>query len=80
MHRHVTHPGVLVASDVLNRPGQRYLPDLVEQRVEHHAYLHPCQRCTEAEVSAATEGQVRVRVPGDVEGVRLGEHRLVAVG
>src|ERR1700730_12556395 len=80
MHRHVTDPGMLVASDVLHRSGELYLPDLGEQSVEYDAYLHPCQRRAEAEVSAATEGQVRVRVPGGVEGVRVAEDRLVAVG
>src|SRR5690349_7627994 len=38
-----------------------------EQLPEHHLQLQPGQRGPEAEVGAEAEGQVRVRLPGQVQ-------------
>ena len=52
-----------------------------EQLLEQDAQLQAGQRGAEAVVAAVgAEGDVRVRVASHVEAVRVGEHRLVAVG
>ena len=50
------------------------------ERAEQQAQLEPGQVGADAEVGALPEGQVRVRVAPDVEGERVVEHVLVAVG
>src|SRR5438105_1760371 len=51
-----------------------------EQLLEHDADLHARQRRSQAEVRpAAAEGHVRVRLPSDVETVRVDEHLAVVV-
>src|SRR3546814_21120720 len=50
------------------------------QRLEGELAFEPGQPVAEAEVGAAREGQVRVRVAGEGAHVWRGEGRLVAVG
>jgi Xaa-Pro aminopeptidase len=51
-----------------------------QQLLERHACLEAGERRAEAEVRPEAEGQVLHRRACDVEGVGMGDGRLVAVG
>ena len=72
-------PGEDVRLDVGRRDDPQVRPPLGEG-AEEQAQLEPGQVGADAEVGALPEGEVRVRVAPDVEGERLVEHVLVAVG
>ena len=66
--------GSVAGSAASSRSGRRG-----QQLLEHHAQLEAGERLAEAEVRAEAERDVLVRVALDVEAVRVGELRLVAV-
>src|SRR6202023_3512967 len=66
-------------------PGQRLrtqmqLGQAAQQGAERDLCLDSCERCAEAEVAGPAEGEVPVVLPAQVEAVRLGKARGVAVG
>ena len=62
------------------RLGQAQRRVALQQPGEGDLAFEPRERRAEAVVNAGAEAELRVRHPPDVEALRLGEHRRVAIG